>query len=151
MAMIAACGSSSADPRPLVVSFKGVRYAFPKEHLNASVIPPEGRLYVRLAPPSSEFHLILDEWGDMPSSHGRNVPRISRLSDSFGKVSVTETANGMIVCDLGPKPHFNCGFRLEDGSVKWAVLFDKRLLSQAGQIRESAIRTIATYKSAPST
>jgi hypothetical protein len=40
---------------------------------------------------------------------------------------------------------------MEDGPVKRAVLFDKRLLSQAGHIRESAIRTIASYKSAPPT
>lgn len=145
---IAACGLRTKDQHPLAVNFKGVRYVFPRAHVNASVIPPEGsRLYVRLAPPAAKFHLILDENSDRPSGHPDDVPHISRLTDRFGEFSVTPTTEGLVVCNLGPQPHFNCGFHVDDGGVKWAVLFDKPLMSEAAQIRQQAASNIASYRS----
>jgi hypothetical protein len=129
------------------ITFHGVTYDFPKEHVSTSVIPPEGRLFVRLSPPNANFHLILDQWGDQPSDQGPDFPRISRLNDAFGKYSLISSTAGPIVCSLGPEPHFNCGIQVEDGPVKWGVLFDKKYVSEAPQIRAQATSLIKSYRS----
>lgn len=77
------------------VTLHGIAYEFPKEHIFTMVIPPEGRLFVRLASPYENFHMILDEWGDRPSHHGPSVPTISHLTDNrFGKFVVIEHPDG---------------------------------------------------------
>jgi hypothetical protein len=132
---------------PLKVSFHGISYEFPRSHIEAAVVPPDGHLYVRLEPTGTNFHLVLDEWIDLPSPHGPSVPRISRLSDNrFGKFAVTPSRDGPIVCDRGPQPHFNCGILVADGPVKWSVLFDRAYVAQASQIRTRAIAAIRSYR-----
>lgn len=147
-ATIVACNFGGANMKSKTVSLHGVTYRFPNEHISAAVIPPEGRLYVHLAPPGAIFVLVLDEWGDRPSPHGPGIPRISRLSDNrFGKFTAIQTPDGTVVCDQGPQPRFNCGILLKDGPVNWAVLFDKEQINKAPEIRAQAVSIIRTYRS----
>lgn len=130
------------------VSFHGVTYKFPKEHITAATYRPENHLYVRLAPPHVNFHLVLDEWSDRPSPHGPEFPRISRLSDNrFKNLAIIPSAIGPVVCDQGPQPHFSCGIQIEDGPVKWSILFDRESLGQASEIRRKATSLIQSYRS----
>lgn len=144
---VAACNFPNGSKPDLKVSHHGVTYQFPQRHVSAKVIPPEGRLYVHLAPPEANFHLILDVWADRPSPHGPEVPRLSRLSDNrFRELQVIQAPGGPVVCDLGPQPHLNCGIEVKDGRVKWAILFDKDQLRNVGQLRYNAERLIGSYR-----
>jgi hypothetical protein len=144
---LAACNSSSGESGALTISRHGITYQFPKRDLNAVVIPPDGRLFVRLEPPGTKFHLILDDWSDRPSNHGPAIPRISRLSDNrFGKFSLVQAEGGPLVCDQGPQPHYNCGFLITDGPNRWAVLFDRDQMPRAGKIRAGAQAAIRAYR-----
>lgn len=145
LAAIILAGCSNMTKKTQEATLRGVSYEFPKSHIKAAVIPPEGRLYVRLEPPGANFHMILDEWNDRPSEQP-NVPRISRLTDRFGEFDVISSVNGPIVCDRGPQPHFNCGILVEDGPLKWGVLFDKKYVDQVSDIRLEAISFIRSYR-----
>jgi hypothetical protein len=143
---LTACNQSD-DGRYISASRHGIAYQFPKKEVTAAVTPPDGRLFVRLEPQGANFHLILDEWADLPSRHGPEVPRISRLSDNrFGKFRLVQAEGGPVVCDLGPQPHFNCGILVLDGPVKWGVLFDKDQVKEVAQIRLQAKAAIQTYR-----
>ena len=143
---VGACGLGGVEMKTKRVTFHGVTYDFPRDHIDAAVIPPEGRLYVRLAPPDGNYHLVLDEWSDRPSYQGPDVPRISRLNDvRFQKFEITHTPSGPVVC-TDRQPHFNCGVQIEDGPVKWSALFDKKFLKHASNIREDATATIRRYR-----
>jgi hypothetical protein len=133
---------------PAAVSLNGVQYALPPSQVTAAVFPPNGRLFVRLSPPDTAFHLILDEWSDLPSHQGPNVPRISRLNDvRFQRFSVTQFPSGPVVC-TERQPHYNCGFQVLDGPVKWSVLFDRKELPQAEELRRQAVAIIKGYRTA---
>ena len=113
------------------------------------VMPPKegSHLYVRLEPPGADYHLILDEFSHYRGNKlGPDVPTISRLNDRFGTFSVTQTAHGPVICMMGPQPHYNCGFRLNDGPVRWGVLFDKTQLGQVERIRMQAQTAIRSYR-----
>jgi hypothetical protein len=144
---VAGCNFPNGSEPDLIVSHHGVTYQFPQKHVSAKVIPPDGRLFVHLAPPETKFHLILDVWADRPSPHGPDVPRLSRLSDNrFNEIRVIHAAGGPVVCDLGPQPHLNCGIEIRDERVKWAVLFDKEQLKNVRQLRHNAERVIGSYR-----
>jgi hypothetical protein len=125
----------------------GVTYEAPGADVEAAVSPEQGRLFVRLAPPGADFHLILDEWNDLPSHQGPKVPRISRLNDvRFQEFTVIEGRSGPVVC-TDRQPHFNCGFSIEDGPVRWSVLFDQKHLPRSEELRAEAEARIQAYRS----
>lgn len=125
----------------------GVTYQVPRSEIVAAVFPPDGRLQVRLEPPDAAFHLILDEWNDLPSHQGSDIPRISKLNDvRFQEFSVTRLPSGPVVC-TERQPRFNCGLSINDGPVTWSVLFDKENLSRSEEIRTQAVALIQSYRS----
>jgi len=133
---------------PAQVSLHGVRYELPRSQVIAAIFPPENRLFVRLAPENAAFQLILDEWSDLPSHQGPSVPRISRLNDvRFQRYSVSHFPSGPVVC-TERQPHFNCGLQVLDGPVKWSVLFDRKYLAQAEELRRQAVEIITGYRTA---
>jgi hypothetical protein len=128
------------------VALHGVRYEFPASDIHAAVYPPSSRLFVRLAPPDAAFHLILDEWNDLPGYQGPGVPRISRLNDVRNQpFAVSEFPSGPVVC-TDRQPHFNCGLQIIDGSVRWSVLFDRKDLQRAEELRRQATTIIEGYR-----
>jgi hypothetical protein len=130
------------------VKVRGVSYTIPKDQIVAGSWDTPRGVFVRSAPPGTEFHLVLDAFSPyLPSAHGPNIPRISRLSDNrFRKFYVVESASGPVVCEDGPQPHYNCGIEILDGPVRWGVLFDKSKVPQADQIRAAAKSIISSYR-----
>lgn len=129
------------------ITFHDTAYDIPVADISVAVIPPEGRLFLRLVPPGAKFHLILDEWNDLPSHQGAEVPRISMLNDvRFQEFTVTRLPSGPIVC-TDRQPKFNCGLSIDDGPVKWSVLFDKEDLPHSEDIRVKALASIQSYRS----
>jgi hypothetical protein len=128
-------------------SFHDVIYNIPRSDIEAAVGPPGNRLFVRIAPAGKNFHLILDEWNDLPGYQGPDIPRISRLNDvRFQKFSYLSRPGGVVVC-TDRQPHFNCGLSIEDGPVKWSVLFDRKELDHSDQLRADAESLIKAYRS----
>ena len=146
--VLGACSPSQPDPQPL--SVRGVTYQVPKRDIAAMGLPPKdgSHLYVRVAPPGADYRLVLDEMSHyLPNNLGPNVPTVSRLNDNrFGKFTVAQATFGPVICSTGPQPHFNCGFRLQDGPVRWGVLFDKDRLGQAERIRTDAQAAVRSYR-----
>jgi hypothetical protein len=143
---LASFGCTPTTPKR--ASLHGINYQFPSRDIKAAVFPPGSRLFVRLAPAGADFHLILDEWSDLPSYQGPDVPRISRLNDvRFQEFAVTRLPSGPVVC-TDRQPHFNCGLRIEDGPVKWSVLFDRKSLDRADEVRRQAEAAIKGYRKA---
>ena len=144
--LVAGCGKRV----PAEVGLHGVRYHLPPSQVTAAIYPPENRLFVRLAPPNATFHLILDEWSDLPSHQGPDVPRITRLNDVRSqRYSVSHFPSGPVVC-TERQPHYNCGLQILDGPVKWAVLFDRKYLPRAEELRRQATAIIKSYRTAAS-
>jgi hypothetical protein len=148
VANLASIGCSRRpDPQP--ISLRGVSYEFPQRDIDAMSLPhgPKETLFVRLHPPLADYHLILDELSHYAANNqGSGVPTISRLNDNrFGKFAVTNGPRGLIICSTGPQPYFNCGFRVDDGPVRWSVLFDRKRLWQAERIHAQGRAAIRSY------
>lgn len=143
--MAGACDRHDAAMKVRTASLHGTTYQFPQGHISAAVFPPDGRLFVRLTPPGEVFDLVLDEWGDRPTGHP-GIPIISRLTDRFGEFDVNPSEGGPVVCSRGAQPHYNCGIQISDGPVKWGVLFDKKYVPEAREIRTRATAVIQGYR-----
>jgi hypothetical protein len=145
---LAGCSSGQPDPQPL--SLRGVEYRIPRHDISGLVMPPKdgSALFVRLEPPKADYHLVLDEFSHyLPNKLGPDIPTISRLNDNrFGTFTVTQTKVGPVICQIHHYPHFNCGFRLDDGPVRWSVLFDKERLLQVERIRSEAEAAVHSYR-----
>jgi hypothetical protein len=145
IASIAGLGCSST--KTTSAELHGVKYQFPAGHVSTAVSPSEGTLYVRLAPPGANFHLVLDELADHPSNY-EDIPVISRLTDiRFREFEITSTKAGKVYCLVGPRPHFNCGMHFRDGPVNWAILFDRRFVEDAPEIWAQTNALIRSYRS----
>lgn len=145
-----ACDKGASEMEPEKITVRGVTYEFPKEDILTAAVPPaSGRLFVRLSPPGKQFDLILDELSHYsPNQQGADIPTISRLNDvRFETFKVTHFAWGPVICGRA-QPKFNCGLRIEDGAVRWSVLFDKERLQESEQIRAQAWSIIQSYRSA---
>src|SRR5687768_1392515 len=78
-----------SDMNTRTFTLHGIKYEAPQSEIEAAALPPKSRLFVRLAPAGTDFHLILDEWSEFASYQGSDIPRISRLNDNrFQKFSV---------------------------------------------------------------
>jgi hypothetical protein len=111
-AILGLLGCSRTDAT--TVEVRGVTYKIPKHLITGSVFPPDGDIYVRIAPEGRRFHLLIDEkrhgW---PNKMGPTVPTISTLNENlFWTFDLIHTSHGPIVCKREIQPHFNCGFKI---------------------------------------
>ena len=144
-ASLASMGCSRRpDPQP--VSLRGVSYEFPRGDIESYNSESEGTLFVRLRSPGSDFDLILDELSHYAANNqGSGVPTISRVnSNLFATFQVINSPVGLVICG-GDMPHFNCGFRINDGPVRWSVIFDRDRLPQVKRMRAQAEAAIRSY------
>ena len=148
LAFLTAMLSSCTKMQGTEVVVRGVSYSIPRDQIIAASLKSQRGVYVRTAPPNTKFHLILDAFSPyLPSDHGPNIPRISRLSDNmFRKFYTVDSGGVTVVCQDGPQPHYNCGVEILDGPVRWGVLFDKSQVPQAAQIRSAATTVISSYR-----
>jgi hypothetical protein len=146
LAFALGCCSRPSDLQKF--SVRGVVYEIPRHDVHAMTSPKSSIFYVRVAPPGAHYHLVLDEFHHyLPNKLGVNVPTISRINDNrFGSFTVEHSKIGPVVCYTDPIPHFSCGFRLDDGSVRWSVLFDRDRLAQTDQIAADANAVVQAYK-----
>ena len=143
LSLSAAC----SQREPTSVTVRGMSYQFPREHVSASAVEQSGMIFVRIAPPGAKFHLVLDAFSPYLPPVKPDLPRISRLSDNrFDQYEVVGSAEVPVICSLGPRPHYNCGLSVDDGPVKWGVLFDRDQVERAGDIRQEATSAIRRYR-----
>jgi hypothetical protein len=147
LAACAACQQTPSNSSEVTVRLRGTTYVFPKRDVVASVFPPHGTLFVRIAPKGKNFNLVLDERNHyIPNRQGKTIPTISRINDvRFQKFQIITLDFGTVVCGRG-WPHFNCGFRIDDGAVRWSVLFDRERLGDVSSIRHEALSVISFYR-----
>jgi hypothetical protein len=140
-----ACTDRAPDPQ--IVSLHGVSYRFPQRDIESFVSETQGTLFARLRGRGSDFDLILDELSHYaPNKQGGKIPTISRLNDNrFAAFQVMNDPDGPVICG-DAMPHFNCGFRIDDGPVRWSVLFDRGRLGQVKRIRAQAEAAIRSYR-----
>lgn len=144
LAAIATGGCSEVKDK--VVEVRGVTYKFPRDHIDAILTPPEEILYVRLAPPGMNFHIVLDEFGHyLPNRQDKNIESIATLNNRFRQYEIIQSSIGSVVCG-NMWPHFNCGFRLNEGEVRWSVLFDREYLGRVTEIKSHAEAVIQGYR-----
>jgi hypothetical protein len=147
---VTGCGEAGKAARRKA-TVRGVTYQIPSSEIVASTQPPSQVLFIRIEPLGKHFHLILDSFH--PYLHYKlppGTPAISRLSDNlFGHFSTFKSrSGGVVVRSDGPELYFNCGIEVEDGPVKWGVLFDRRYVPEADEIRAQSKALIQSYKAA---
>lgn len=130
------------------VKIHGLKYEIPNSHVNSISGPGEGRLYARMSPPNANFHLVVSETdGYSRNWQGGDAPLVIHINDVPAPgFEMFDFPEGKVVC-RGDIPHFNCGLRVQDGTVGWAVLFDKVNIQNSKSIRALATETIRKYRS----
>ena len=130
------------------MEYRGVTYEIPKNEVASAALTPRNMLFVLVRPPRGNTLLSLDAFKPYLSNKlGTDVPTISGLNDNrFGTFKVIKAAGGPVICSLGPEPHYNCGLSINDGPVKWGVLFDKAQVASAQSIRRQAQAAIDRYR-----
>ena len=146
---LAGCGKGNSQMSDIAISIRGAEYKIPKTHVRGAALSPREMAFIRINPPDEDFDLILDAFDPyLANKQGPDVPTISRLnSNRFGRFEVIASAVGPVVCSLGPEIHFDCGFEISDGNVKWDVLFDRVNLAKSSTYKRSAERMIESYRS----
>lgn len=133
------------------VTVRGTTYHLPDNQIVAATNSSSQIVFVRLAPPGANFHLVIDSFHPyLKNKLGPEVPTISTLNDNmFGRFAKIQSENGaLVICSDGPEPYFNCGIEVLDGDVRWSVLFDRQQLPLADEIRKRATSLIQRYRSA---
>lgn len=118
-------------------------YTFPKSDIEA-IVQDQGQTLIRLHRSNDHFKLFYNSRSDREQRQtGRLV--ISGVSDQFGKFESIESPVGTVVCKN--TPYWSCGFALQDGSVRWSVVFDRQRVGDVKNLKEEALNLLSSYRS----
>jgi hypothetical protein len=139
--------SGCSEVKTQAVSFKDVEYMIPRSHLEAFVPPNNGRNYARISPPNKNFILVVAERDAIARNwQGGNAPLVTHINDApAAKFESFEFPDGQTVCKADI-PHRNCGLRVYDEGVGWAVIFDEVEVPNSSYIRDEALKIIKSYR-----
>lgn len=143
--VVVAGGCSRMEEKQLSVG--SVTYAFPADHIEAFTNPGEGEPYVRLRPPGSQYDLIYSARARYRTNWtGEDTPLVSSINDHRSrKFEQFGSPNAIIVC-RSDQPFYSCGLQIVDNVVVWSVVFNRDQVPNGDMIRESAAKTLKTYR-----
>lgn len=139
--------SACRKPSSNAVRIGQASYNLPSPGTRAVVLPPQGPLYVALAPPGADFELIHAErdvyrrnWA------GLDAPLVTHINDvPSDKFEIHTFPGGITVCRLD-KPAMSCGLRVDDGGIGWTVIFEYQNLKLSSEIRAEALKKLRDYR-----
>jgi hypothetical protein len=134
-----------ADKEPVRVEISGNVYLIPADKISAAA--NTNGVYLRVKLPEEGMMLVIDEWKhNIASFHGPDVPVVSGVSDkSTIEITTTHLDGETVVCGR-PAPHYDCGFRVNDGAAAWSVLFDRAHKDRVRQIKATALQAINGFR-----
>jgi hypothetical protein len=157
LALIALLGLGACGKQGEAIQLGRSAYYFPAQHISAITHPAEsgsGQYYVRLIPPGDYYWLVhAPRKEGRANKQGAGVPTIAHINDYPGKIDVTQTEAGLLVCrkpinddSAYMRQIFNCGFRVYDNGVAWSVIIPGDLAASAPALRRRAEITLASYR-----
>lgn len=129
------------------VSFDGVHYTFPSDHIRAHITPDEGSPFIRIRPPGENFDLLhsASTW-TRKNWQGAGTPLVSTINDHPSPEFSKHNASGGVTVCRSDQPFYSCGLQLKHTGVVWSVVFNADQVTKSDQIRVSALRILEQYR-----
>ena len=144
--IVVAALSACADKSDLLrFNVDGVEYEVPAGHIRSFSRAPHQ--FMRVKAPGQPFDLAYDSRLAGRASSG--WPVIFSLNDvPAPNVTYLESGGHKIVCRKASAPFGGCGFVIDDGEVKWSVLFSEEQVPAAKELHVRASEQLQKYRSA---
>jgi hypothetical protein len=143
LALAGACAEPMTSRR---VEIDGVTYQIPTEQVEARVQPPDGEPYARIRAPQGHFKLVARAQDRIRRNwQGEGTQLVAGINDvPSQRFESYEFPEGKTVC-RGDIPLWNCGLRVQDGSIGWSVIFGRDQVPNSRAIRTAALQLISSY------
>lgn len=138
-------GCSAAYEGQSTFSFGGEKYGIPTRDISVNNMRSDTNFYLDIKGIDEKYRVIYADKA-YRKEYPSGIPVIAHISDNRNTdILVLQEAENVIVCtnfDL----NYNCGMRIDDGRIRWSILFDKADLGRFKKIRDSAISQINGWK-----
>jgi len=139
MCVLQACGQQTSE---VDLKLNGSTYHIPKAQLDA-LVRDQGQILVRINSPDREFKLAHNSRTDREQRETGKLT-ISGVNDQFGPYETLSSTVGAVICIDGVD--WNCGFELDDGGVRWSVVFARSRLPQVDSLKQRAAHELEAYR-----
>lgn len=144
--------SSCGQEQPMVdqievFNFKSIIYRVPKQHIVHYSTPHDPTwFYLRLKGQDERYELVYSDRNYRDLGPYAVKPSIAYIGDASTHRSFLINNGDIEILCIRSTVKQNCGFRIDLGEVRWAVLFNNSYLASAKDLESAAKRQLSSYR-----